>query len=198
MLIFVINGLKSEVFTTFVLILPLISLLGFLSINSISFGYEEYVFAQNWARNNNIHQISEIHDVLATRDFVFVPDYENHNVKKFTKNGTFILEWGGEGSNPGQFDTPHSVDVDSQGYVYVSDMNNKCIQKFDSNGSFIIEWGLPGEGAGEFLHPHGVAIDSNDDVYVADTEISDIQKFNKDGQFMRKWGSEGSGQGQFG
>ena len=140
MLIFVIDVSKSEVFTTFVLIFPLLSLLGFLSISSISFGSEEYVFAQNWARNNNMHQISEIHDVLATKDFVFVPDYENHNVKKFTKNGTFILEWGEEGSNPGQFDTPHSMDVDSQGYVYVSDMNNKRIQKFDSNGSFIIEW----------------------------------------------------------
>lgn len=83
----VINRLKSKALTTFVLILPLIFLLGFLSINSISFGYEEYLFAQNWARNNDLHQISEIHDVLATKDFVFVPDYENHNVKKFTKTG---------------------------------------------------------------------------------------------------------------
>ncbi|HZA69114.1 MAG TPA: 6-bladed beta-propeller, partial [Nitrososphaeraceae archaeon] len=128
MSIFVNNGLKKSLFTIFVSILPLIFLLNFLSISSISFGYEEYLFAQNWQRNNDMHTISEIHDVLATKDFVFVPDYENHSVKKFTKNGTFILEWGEEGSNPGQFDTPHSMDVDSHGYVYVSDMNNNRIQ----------------------------------------------------------------------
>jgi hypothetical protein len=168
------NGLKITLFTTFLIILPLVFLLDILSINSISFGYQEYVFVQNWARNNEMPKISEIHDVLATKDFVFVPDYENHNMKKFTKNGTFISEWGEEGTNTGQFDTPHSMDVDSRGFLCVSDMNNKHIQKFDSNGSFIIEWGLAGEGAGEFLHPHGIAIDSNDDVYVADTEISDI------------------------
>jgi Streptogramin lyase len=176
----------------------LIVLLCLFSNNS-AFGYQNYVLVQNWERNNDIHKISEIHDVLATKDFVFVPDYENHNIKKFTKNGTFILEWGQEGTGPGQFDTPHSMAIDSQGYVYVSDMNNKRIQKFDNNGTFIIEWGIEGNGgAGEFLHPHGMAVDSNDDVYVADAQLTDIQKFTKDGQFIRKWGSEGSGQGQFG
>jgi hypothetical protein len=139
------NRLKLTIFTTFIFLVTFIFLLNFSSINSVTFGYQEYVFVQNWARNNDTHKISEIHDVLATKDFVFVPDYENHNIKKFTKNGTFVLEWGKEGTDPGQFDTPHSMDVDSKGYVYVSDMNNKRIQKFDSNGSFIVEWGIAGE-----------------------------------------------------
>src|SRR5918994_3504319 len=104
---FVNNGVKISLFTIFLLILPIIFLLNFLSVNTVSFAYEEYLFAQNWARNDDMHRISEIHDVLATKDFVFVPDYENHNIKKFTKNGTFVLEWGKEGTDPGQFDTPH-------------------------------------------------------------------------------------------
>ena len=132
------NNKLKLIFTIFSSVL-LILLLSLTSNNSISFGYQNYVLVQNWERNNDIHKISEIHDVLATKDFVFVPDYENHNIKKFTKNGTFILEWGQEGTGPGQFDTPHSMAIDSQGYVYVSDMNNKRIQKFDNNGTFIIE-----------------------------------------------------------
>jgi streptogramin lyase len=181
------NDNLKLIFTIFSFYVMMIVLLC-LSSNYSIYAYQNYVLVQNWERNNDIHKISEIHDVLATKDFVFVPDYENHNIKKFTKNGTFILEWGQEGTDPGQFDTPHSMAIDSQGYVYVSDMSNNRIQKFDNNGTFIIEWGIAGMGAGEFLHPHGMAVDSNDDVYVADAQLTDIQKFNKDGQFSKSEG----------
>ena len=81
------------IFTTFIFLVTFIFLLNFSSTNLVTFGYQEYAFVQNCARNNDTHKVSEIHDVLATKDFVFVPDYENHNIKKFTKNGTLVSEW---------------------------------------------------------------------------------------------------------
>ena len=65
----------------------LIVILSLSSINFVIYGYQNYVLIQNWEKNNDVHKISEIHDVLAAKDFVFVPDYENHNIKKFTKMG---------------------------------------------------------------------------------------------------------------
>ncbi|MGI0032868.1 MAG: hypothetical protein ACRD97_06320, partial [Nitrososphaeraceae archaeon] len=101
------NYFKLIIFTILSSIGLLIVLSSLSSITSVINGYQNYVLIQNWEKNNDVHKISEIHDVLATKDFVFVPDYENHNIKKFTKDGTFVLEWGEEGTDPGQFDTPH-------------------------------------------------------------------------------------------
>ena len=45
---------------------------------------------------------------------IFVSDgYGNARVAKFDKNGKFIKSWGATGTEPGQFNTPHSVAVDA-------------------------------------------------------------------------------------
>ena len=152
---------------------------------------EKYVFKSNWGEKKYKNgQLSEIHDVHSIGKFVYVPDYEDHKIKKFTSDGELVLEWGSEGSDQGEFDTPHSVATDSFGNVYITDMNNKRIQKFDENGTFILEWGGPGKGAGEFMHPHGIAIDLNNNIFVSDAQLENIQKFTDDGIFITKWGSE--------
>jgi hypothetical protein len=43
-----------------------------------------------------------------------VPDYDNHRLQKFSDNGTFIAIIGTSGGLDGEFDNPHSVDVDSE------------------------------------------------------------------------------------
>lgn len=163
------------VITTFVF--SLVFLVGFFSINSISFGSEEYQFVQNWPRNNDMHQISEIHDVLATKDFVFVPDYENHNMKKFTKDGDFILEWGSRGDKNGEFEGPSGIAIDSSDNVYVIDDTGR-IQKFTDNGTFITSWGSDGSDDGQFSKAEGIDVDPEGNVYVADTANKRIQVFS--------------------
>ena len=56
-------------------------------------------------------------------------------IAKFDKNGRFLLSWGSRGSEPGQFNTPHSIAIDAQGNVYVADRGNKRIQVFDNDGT---------------------------------------------------------------
>jgi DNA-binding beta-propeller fold protein YncE len=68
---------------------------------------------------------------------IFVSDgYANARVAKFDKNGRFIKSWGATGTEPGQFNIPHSIAVDVRGSVYVADMGNQRIQVFDNDGTF--------------------------------------------------------------
>src|SRR6266571_4521585 len=66
---------------------------------------------------------------------VYVADYGNHRVQKFTDTGTFLTQWGG------QFNGPTGVAVDASGNVYVGDtgnggIHNNRIQKFTDTGVY--------------------------------------------------------------
>jgi len=128
---------------------------------------------------------------------VYVADYDNDRIQKFTSDGAFITKWGSEGSGNGQFDTPNDVATDAAGNVYVVDISNNRIQKFTSSGAFITKWGSQGSGNGQFSQPLGVATDAAGNVYVTDGANRRVQKFNSGGGFITKWGSYGSGDNQF-
>ena len=57
-------------------------------------------------------------------------------VIKFDANGKFLMQWGGHGNGPGQFDMPHCLAMDSKGRLYVGDRGNNRIQVFTQDGKF--------------------------------------------------------------
>jgi len=61
---------------------------------------------------------------------VFVADFYNHRVQKFTAQGVFLVALGEHGSGQGQFERPTDMAVDADGNVYVVDFGNDRIQKF--------------------------------------------------------------------
>ena len=79
--------------------------------------------------------------VVARNGNVFVSDghepMSNNRIVKFAADGTFIKEWGGSGSEPGQFLVPHALALDSQGRLFVADRDNNRIQIFDQDGNFL-------------------------------------------------------------
>jgi DNA-binding beta-propeller fold protein YncE len=79
---------------------------------------------------------------VAKNGDVFIADGEgvNTRVVKFSKDGTFIKWWGGKGTEPGQFNVPHSIAMDLKGRIYVADRSNNRIQIFDQDGKFIDQW----------------------------------------------------------
>jgi hypothetical protein len=62
--------------------------------------------------------------------YVYVADYYNNRIQKFSSTGTFLAKWGAYGNGDGQLKNPIGVAIDSAGYVYVSDYYNNRIQKF--------------------------------------------------------------------
>jgi sugar lactone lactonase YvrE len=63
------------------------------------------------------------------RDRVWV-SATNNRVQQFTNDGRYLQGLGGAGTEPGQFDLPHGIALDSQGCLYVADTMNARIQKF--------------------------------------------------------------------
>src|SRR5437588_2760623 len=75
---------------------------------------------------------------------MFVSDgYGNSRVVKFDKDGNFVKAWGERGSQPGNFNTPHSLVVDNNDVIYVADRGNSRIQTFDTDGNRKAVWNLP-------------------------------------------------------
>ena len=54
----------------------------------------------------------------------------NSRVQLFSNEGKYLCGLGGEGSNPGEFERPHGLALDSHGCLYVVDTMNDRIQKF--------------------------------------------------------------------
>lgn len=61
---------------------------------------------------------------------VFVADFYNHRIQKFTPDGNFLVAIGEHGTANGQFDRPTDMAVDKAGNLYVVDFGNDRIQKF--------------------------------------------------------------------
>lgn len=75
-----------------------------------------------------------------TDDLYITDGYGNARVHKYSSEGEHLFSWGDYGSDPGQFNLPHSVCTDPQGRVYVADRENHRIQIFDDQGNYIEQW----------------------------------------------------------
>jgi DNA-binding beta-propeller fold protein YncE len=110
---------------------------------------------------------------------------------KFDSAGTLVTSWGTEGSEPGQFDTPHSIVVDADGLVYVADRQNRRVQIFDGDGTYL------GERAYKGL-PCGLHIDTDGQMYMVSGFAGEILRLDKDGKAIGATGQPGKGLGEFG
>ena len=126
--------------------------------------------------------------------------YGNSRVVKFSADGTYITSWGSKGTEPGQFDVPHSIALDSEGRVYVADRGNARLQIFDESGQFITEWKDKSLG-----RPWAVRISATGDVFIIDggdqaqfwPDRARILKLDPEGKPLASFGSFGNAPGQF-
>jgi DNA-binding beta-propeller fold protein YncE len=100
-------------------------------------------------------------------DFFITDGYGNARVVKYARDGRFIKAWGSRGTGQGQFNTPHTVAIDSNNRVIVGDRNNSRVQVFDMDGNFIEIWTNLGA-------PYGMAIAKDDTLYVSDADAGKI------------------------
>jgi DNA-binding beta-propeller fold protein YncE len=132
----------------------------------------------------------------ATHNY-YVSEYgEFDRVQKFTPNGKFILQWGGHGTDPGQFMRPQHLEFDADGWLWVADSCNHRIQVFDEIGKLVNVWGTQGSEPGQMYYPYCIALDGKGHVYVCEFGNHRVQKFTLDGKSVACWGTAGRKPGQ--
>ena len=112
-------------------------------------------------------------------------------VLKFDRDGALVKSWGGPGTGPSEFDTPHSIVVDAEGLVYVADRQNRRVQIFDGEGTYIKEWAYKGLPCGLYLHSDGT-------LYMVSGFAGEILKLDANGKAVGANGQPGKGLGEFG
>jgi len=89
----------------------------------------------------------------------------NNRVVKFSPEGELLLEIGGGvdslSGDPGKFNDPHDIAIDSRGRVIVADRGNNRIQIFDQAGNLLTVWT-------QFGRPSTVFVDHEDRIYAGD------------------------------
>jgi DNA-binding beta-propeller fold protein YncE len=74
--------------------------------------------------------------LCAADGHVYVADWRNDRIQKFTGDGTFVTSFGSSGDGNGQFSRPSGVAVDADGNIYVADWGNERVQVLGADGSF--------------------------------------------------------------
>jgi DNA-binding beta-propeller fold protein YncE len=152
-------------------------------------------------RGDDPGQFNLVTDVVQdSRGNYYVAEYGTHDrVQKLDPDRRFLLQWGGHGSEPGQFIQPRSLAIDEQDQVWVADACNHRIQVFDATGDevrLVRRWGENGAEPGQLSYPYGLALDGRGHVYVSEYGNNRVQKFSLDGEYLGHWGEAGRRPGQ--
>lgn len=127
----------------------------------------------------------------------YVAEYgEYDRIQKFSPDGRFLLQWGGHGSERGQFLRPQNLAIDEQDRIWVADACNHRIQVFDAEGRLLSVWGSQGSGLGELYYPYDLAFDGDGYLYVCEYGNHRVQKFTRDGKSLGCWGTNGRREGE--
>lgn len=127
----------------------------------------------------------------------YVGEYgEYDRIQKFSPDGRFLLQWGGHGSEPGQFARPQNLAIDEQGQIWVADACNHRIQVFDQEGKLLCLWGNQGSGPGQLYYPYDLVLAPDRVVYVVEYGNHRVQKFTREGRSLGCWGTNGRREGE--
>jgi len=130
----------------------------------------------------------------------YIAEYGQYDrIQKLTRDGKFLLQWGGHGGEPGQFVRPQGLAVDKNDHIWVADACNHRIQVFDATSGEVRRvrmWGEPGSEPGQLRYPYDLVLDGKGHVYVCEWGNHRVQKLTLDGQSVAIWGTDGRGRGQ--
>ena len=97
-------------------------------------------------------------------NFYVADGYANAHVHKYDPDGNYLGTWGESGTDVGQLNIVHNIDVDSDGYVYIGDRENHRVQIFDENGKYETQWVNMSRSAAVYIDRRG----ESDIVYVGE------------------------------
>jgi sugar lactone lactonase YvrE len=111
----------------------------------------------------------------------------------------FVLTWGTEGTEPGQFHFPIGIAINSTDEVLVTDHYNHRLQKFDREGKLLGQFAV-------LPNPGGIALDKAGNIYLSHFPTSVLNKevnpdrltvYSPAGELLHEWGKTGDAPGEF-
>ena len=122
---------------------------------------------------------------------VYVTDYENDRIQKFTTGGALLGTWGVSGSSRGRsMALRASASTRQETSISPSSLSNRVRGVHERRVSLTV-WGAFGSGDGQFNAPVGIDTDADGNVYVVDSYNNRVQQFTSTGTFLTKWGCFG-------
>lgn len=144
-------------------------------------------WSSSWLVSVPAQYMTMIRGIAVDNNSVYIADYNNSRILKYSSNGVLIATWGNRGSANGQFEEITDLTIDRDGNLLVTDWWNRKVQKFTTSGTWLNSFGSYGSGNGQFIQAWGITSDSNGDIYVLD-EV-EVHKFTTNGTWILDWGS---------
>ncbi|MCA1644773.1 MAG: peptidyl-alpha-hydroxyglycine alpha-amidating lyase family protein [Chloroflexi bacterium] len=138
--------------------------------------------------------------VAPSGDLYVSDGYGNARIHRFSADRQLIQSWGEPGSEPGQFNLPHSVWVHTDGRVFVCDRENDRVQIFSPNGELLTIWT-------NVTRPGDLWIDQDEHVFLgemawntdethmtgrpfAEVRSAQMSVRDLDGNLLTRWGGD--------
>ena len=122
------------------------------------------------------------------RDDIIVTDTDNHRVRVFSSDGTYLRSFGRVGDKRGEFNFPVGIAFDKNRRSIVVDNSNHRVQLFNEQGEYLSQFGDEGNLDHQLKNPYGLSVDRNGNIIVADAGNKVIKTFSPSGQFLHKLG----------
>jgi sugar lactone lactonase YvrE len=110
----------------------------------------------------------------------------------------FLLMWGKQGSEPGEFHFPIGIAITPSDEILITDHYNSRVQKFSAEGKLLSHFAV-------LPNPGGIALDKSGNIYLSHFPGAVIAKevhpdrlsvYSATGQQLHEWGKSGAGPGE--
>ena len=111
----------------------------------------------------------------------------------------FLLSWGKEGTEPGEFHFPIGIAINPADEILITDHYNNRVQRFDGEGKLLGHIAV-------LPNPGGIALDKMGNIYlshfptaVGSKEVNPdrLTVYSPAGKLLYEWGKTGTGPGEF-
>ena len=122
--------------------------------------------------------------VFSQSELLFVCDYFNHRIQVL-KNELFSYTFGQHGKQPGYFDEPTDLTLNSnEDQLFITDYNNNRVQVFTPSGQFLRIFGNFTDIPFKLQHPVGIYFNPDNHLLISSSRNHCVLVFEEDGKFV--------------
>ena len=124
---------------------------------------------------------------------LYVADTGNSRVVVFDPEGKPLWAFSGEGSAPGQLDSPRGVAYGPDGRLYVSNTGNSRVDVFNSDGIYLYGFAAAKADGLTKLNPAKISLNRAGEIFVSDPDKALLQKYDRGGRLLREYPAANNG-----